>query len=80
MWRKCKLLEVLYITKKQTTTLQQIQRRVMVLNSFFAEKLLSHGVASVVGYYRQVLLLCMLNCFSLSIYMHCVWVDVYHRC
>ena len=52
----------------------------MVLNSFFDEKLLSHGVASVVGYYRQVLLLCMLNFFNLSIYMHCVWVDVYHRC
>ena len=35
---------------KETTTFQQIQRRVMVINSFFAEKLLSHVVASVVGY------------------------------
>ena len=45
----------------------------MVLNSFFAERLLSHGVASVVGYYRQVLLLYMLKkSFNLSIYMYCV--------
>ena len=70
MRRKCKLLDTC-ITKKPPHS-QLIQRRVMALNSFFAEKFLSHGVASVVGYYRQVLLLCMLNCFSLSIYMHCV--------
>ena len=62
-----------YYNIKKPPHSQQIQRRVMPLNSFFAEKLLSHGVASVVGYYRQVLLLCMLKkSFNLSIYTHCV--------
>ena len=56
-----------YYDIKKPPHWQQIQRIVMVLNSFFAEKLLSHGVASV------VLLLCMLKIrFNLSIYMYCV--------
>ena len=46
----------------------------MVLNSLFAERLLSHGVASVVGYYRHagIIIVHAEKSFYLSIYMYCV--------
>ena len=68
-----------YYSIKKPSHSQQIQRKVMVLNSFFAEKLLSHGVENFAGYYRQVLF-CMMKCFNLAIYLYAEWLDIYYLC